>query len=422
MLLALGAVDPVTATFLALLAISVGLRMWLAERQVRYVRTHAGRVPEPFAGRVSLEAHDKAARYTVAGTRFGQLALGVRSAILLLWTLGGGLQLWDGAAGSLGWEPLSMGLVFVVGFFALQALLGLPLSAWRTFVLEERFGFNRTKPGLFVADFLKELVLLAVLATPLVLLALWLMRSIAFWWWLPVWGAWIVFQLLVTWAYPAFILPWFNKLEPLEEGELRERLEDLVARTGFSSQGVFVMDGSRRSAHSNAFFSGIGNKKRIVLFDTLMETLSAGQMEAVLAHELGHFRLRHVPKMLMLNAVGSAVALAGLALVADRAAFYTGLGVQTMSVHAALVLFFLVTPLIGVLLQPLFVGMMRRYEFEADAFAGKHAQASDLVGALVRLNIDNASTLTPDPLYSAYHYTHPPPAQRVARLEASAPA
>ena len=414
--------DPVTVAFLALLAISVALRMWLAERQVRYVRAHASTVPEAFAERVDLEAHDRAARYTAAGTRFGQLGLGVRTALLLIWTLGGGLQLWDGAARSLGWGPLSVGLIFVIGFFALQALLGLPLSAWRTFVLEERFGFNRMKPGLFVADFLKELVLLAVLATPLVLLALWLMRSLAFWWWLPVWGAWMVFQLLVTWAYPAFILPWFNKLEPLEEGELRARLEQLVARTGFSSQGVFVMDGSRRSAHSNAFFSGIGNKKRIVLFDTLMKTLSAGQLEAVLAHELGHFRLRHVPKMLTMNAVGSALALAGLALVADQATFYTGLGMQTVSAQAALVLFFLVSPLIGVLLQPLFVGMMRRYEFEADAFATEHAQASDLVGALVRLNIDNASTLTPDPLYSSYHYTHPPPAQRVARLEALAPA
>jgi STE24 endopeptidase len=409
--------SPVTLAFLLLLGVSVAVRLWLAGRQVHHVRAHQDRVPSAFAERVPLEAHRKAADYTVARVRFGRVSLLVHVGLLLVWTVGGGLQLWDEAARSLGWGTLGTGVAYLVGLFWIRSTLALPLSAWHTFRLEERFGFNRTTPRLFFVDFVKETVLLVILATPLAFVALWLMGRFESWWWLWVWGAWMAFYALLIWAYPVLILPLFNRLKPLGDTELGRRVESLLERTGFSSRGVFVMDGSRRSAHSNAFFTGLGNKKRVVLYDTLVDAMSHGELEAVLAHELGHYRLRHVPKLLAFSAVGSALGLAALALVAGQDPFYGDLGVKLASDHAALALFFLVAPLIGTLIQPLVVGWMRRFEFQADAFAKQHTDARDMVGALVRLYTDNATTLTPDPLYSAYHHTHPPPSQRIARLE-----
>ncbi|MFQ5843768.1 MAG: M48 family metallopeptidase [Planctomycetota bacterium] len=405
--------------FLALLAGAVVVRFWLSARHIRHVRAQAGAVPEAFRGSVPLEAHQKAARYTQACVRTGQAGLGSQALIAVLWTSGGFLWRWDELIAAGEWGFLSAGTVFLVGFLLVNSLLALPRAVYRTFKVEERFGFNRTTPKLFVVDFLKETMLLVLIATPLAVIALWVMERLEFWWWLPVWAIWLAFQVFFTWIYPVFILPWFQKLTPLEDGALRTRIEELVRRTGFRPEGVFVMDGSRRSAHTNAFLTGIGSHKRVMLYDTLIESLDHGQLEAVVAHELGHSRLRHVPKMLLGSGVGAALALVLLALAAADPAFYPALGVWP-SPHAALALFFIVFPWAGAVVQPLIVAWIRRFEFQADAFAREHTSAHDLVGALVRLYSDNATTLTPDPLYSAYHHTHPPPGQRVARLEASA--
>ena len=403
--------------FLAALAASSATRLWLAQRQMRHVRAHRGEVPQTFASAIPLDAHQKAADYTVAKARLGMLDVLIGAALLLALTLGGGIQrlseLWAQvfAAGS-----ILHGAALILSVVLLQSLIGLPLAVYRTFVVEQRFGFNRMTPRLFVTDLAKSTLLALALGVPLLLAVLWLMERMGSWWWLYVWIVWTAFSLVLMMAYPAYILPLFNKFTPLAQGELSERVERLLARTGFRSRGLYVMDGSKRSSHGNAFFAGLGAGKRIVLFDTLVSRLAPAEVEAVLAHELGHYKLHHIAKALALSAAVSFAGLWLLGQLIDQPWFYQGLGVATPGTAAALLLFMLVVPEFMFFLHPLTSRYSRKREFEADAYAMQHAKPSDLVEALVKLYKDNAATLTPDPLHSAFYDSHPPAATRIARL------
>ncbi|MCC7059107.1 MAG: M48 family metallopeptidase [Burkholderiaceae bacterium] len=409
-----------TYVFAAALLASVALRMWLATRQIHHVATHRNAVPREFAAHISVQAHHRAADYTIARVRLGMIDALVGTLILLALTLFGGLQWLLAMLAS--WLPeaaFARSLLFVAGVALIGALSELPITWYRHFRLEQRFGFNRMTPKLFLVDTLKGAALSMALGLPLLALVLWLMRSAGPLWWLWAWGAWIAFNLGVLVLYPSLIAPMFNRFEPLADGAVRQRVEALLARCGFAARGLFVMDGSRRSAHGNAYFTGLGRSKRIVFFDTLLERLEPDEIEAVLAHELGHFSHRHVPKRI---AVMFAASLAGLWLLgwlSRQGWFYQGLGLTPGAGEfeaSALVLFFLVLPVFGFLLQPLASWTSRRHEFQADAFAADHARAADLVSALVKLYEDNASTLTPDPLHSAFYDSHPPASQRIARL------
>jgi STE24 endopeptidase len=374
-------------------------------------------VPATFAAEIPLSAHQKAADYTVAKAKLGMLDVLLGAAVLLVFTLGGGIErlsaLWARAfeAGS-----LAHGTVLILSVVLLQALIGLPLAVYRTFGVEQRFGFNNMTPRLFVTDLAKQAVLAVLLGVPLLLAILWLMARMGAAWWLYVWLVWTAFSLVLMMVYPAYILPLFNKFTPLADGELAGRVARLLERTGFRSRGLYVMDGSKRSSHGNAFFAGLGAGKRIVLFDTLVSRLAPSEVEAVLAHELGHYKLHHIAKALALSA---AVSFAGLWLLGQlihEPWFYAGLGVRTPGTAAALMLFLMVVPEFTFFLHPLTSRYSRRREFEADAYATRHAQADDLVTALVKLYKDNAATLTPDPLHSAFYDSHPPAAARIARL------
>jgi STE24 endopeptidase len=406
-----------TGIFLVALATGAALELWLLRRQAAFVAGHAGRVPDAFAERIGLAEHRRAADYTQAHIAVSRLDVPVGALVLVAITLGGGLdalhRLW--AATDLG--PLWAGTGFVLSVFLLLGLLDLPFELWRTFVVETRFGFNRTTAGRFVADKLLGVALGLLLGVPLTLAILWLMTASSGLWWLHAWAVWMTFALVMSWAYPRVIAPLFNRFTPLEPGAVRSRLEQLLARCGFQSDGMFVMDGSRRSSHGNAYFTGLGRTKRIVFFDTLLQALEPDELEAVLAHELGHFRLRHVAKRL---AVVAATTLGGFALLgwlAGQPWFYAGLGSSATTAPMALVLFLVAAPVFTQFLRPVASWLSRRQEFEADAFAADHADAAALVRALVKLYRDNASTLTPDPLYSAYHHSHPPAPLRIARLE-----
>jgi STE24 endopeptidase len=401
--------------FLAVLA-GVALELWLSRRQVATVARHRGAVPEPFAASISADEHAKAADYTIAKARFGRIALVWDAALTLALTLGGGI-----AALDLLWrrthlaEPW-LGLAVIASVALLLQLAGLPLSLWRTFGLEARFGFNRTTVALYLTDLAKSLALAVVLGGPLLLATLLLLERAGRSWWLWAFCLWLGVMLLMTWAWPAFIAPLFNRFSPLEDQTLRQRIEALLTRCGFASRGVFVVDSSRRSSHGNAYFTGIGRNKRIVFFDTLLETLGHGEVEGVLAHELGHFRLKHIHKRLLVSVAAAFAGLALLGWLATQDGFYRALGVPTPSAHAALLLFVLVVPAFTFFLTPLGSLWSRRHEFEADAFASHNASAADLASALVKLHRDNASTLTPDPLYVAFYYSHPPPLVRITRL------
>lgn len=408
---------PLTVIFLVALGASLALRLWLARRQIATVRRHRGQVPPAFAPSISPDAHRKAADYTVARTRLAALDYVVEALILLGWTLGGGLAWVDHAWRSLEWPPVATGVGVLVTIVAVGALIDLPFRLWRTFRVEERFGFNRTTPVLFVTDQLKGAALLLLLGAPLAAMILWLMHAAGDWWWLYAWTVWLGFNLLMVWAWPAFIAPLFNRFSPLEDEALRRRIDALLERCGFSSNGVFVIDGSRRSAHGNAYFSGFGRNKRIVFFDTLLDQLRPEEIEAVLAHELGHFKRRHIAKNVAVMAVASLAGLALLAWLMGQGWFYTALGVPEPSIHAALALFMLVLPVFTFFLQPLFARLSRRHEFEADAFAASHCPAERLISALVNLYRENATTLTPDPLWSAFYDSHPPAAERIRHLQ-----
>lgn len=413
----------VSAAFAVALVASFALKLWLATRQIRHVAAHADQVPESFAKHIDLPAHRKAAAYTLAKQRLSIIEIAWSTALLAALTLGGGLQ-WVVTAGS---AALGTGLMFQVGLVALVLLLltltDLPFAWYRTFHIEQRFGFNRTTPGLFFTDLLKSLVLSAMVGLPILTLVLWLMGAAGPLWWVYAWVAWTAFNLMALIVYPTLIAPWFNQFKPLPEGELLERIQALLARAGFASRGVFVMDGSRRSAHGNAYFTGLGAAKRVVFFDTLIERLSPSEIEAVLAHELGHFKLKHIAKRLALLLIGSLIFFAALGWLAGKTWFYQGLGVEPIlgasNDGLALILFILILPVILLPLGPLANALSRKHEFEADAYAAGQSQRSELIKALVKLYQDNASTLTPDPLYSIFYSSHPPARARIARLQAS---
>jgi len=418
-----------TSSLALALSLTLAVRLWLAARQIAHVSAHRDATPAAFASRIDAASHRKAADYTVAKQRLGMLETAVDAAVLLLVTLGGGLAWLFAATQALDAPALVRDVLLLVGVSVIGGVSALPFSWWRTFRIEERFGFNRTTLATWVADLAKGIAVGAALGLPLAFLVLWLMKSAGAYWWLLVWIAWMAFQLLVLVLYPTLIAPLFNRFSPLPPGDARERIERLLARCGFRSSGLFVMDGSKRSAHGNAYFTGFGRAKRVVFFDTLLARLAPEEIEAVLAHELGHFRLRHVMKRVLWSAVLSLALLVLLAWLAGAPWFYAGLGIPPAGVAAAmarpgvaLALFMLALPVFTFLLAPLSSAYSRRHEFEADAFAARHASAPALVAALVKLYEDNAATLTPDPLHSAFYDSHPPASIRVARLTALAAA
>jgi len=408
-----------TLLFLAAFALTLAVRLWLTLRQIRFVAAHRATVPANFAERIPLAAHQKAADYTVDRNKLAISTTLVDAALLLALTLGGGLAwLHDFWSAHLAGLPYGLALIFSV--MAISALIDLPFSLYRQFVIEARYGFNRMTLGLFFADLAKQTLLGVAIGTPVILAVLWLMGAMGTYWWFHVWLFWSAFNLVALFVYPTWIAPLFNKFSPLEEGEMKTRIEALLARCGFRSSGLFVMDGSKRSSHGNAYFTGFGNNKRIVFFDTLLSRLAAPEIEAVLAHELGHFRRHHVVQRIALMFATSLGFLWLLGQLIDAAWFYNGLGVPAQSTALALILFSLVIPVFTFPLKPLSSYLSRRNEFEADAYAAEHAAADDLVRALVKLYEDNASTLTPDPLHSLFYDSHPPAAQRIARLQAAA--
>ncbi len=407
-----------TNIFLAAFILTYGLKLWLVLRQMRYVLQHRDRVPEAFAGQIAPADHRRAADYTFAKTRFSLLHLALDGGLLLLFTVGGGLQTLYDLSGHWLQGELVRGTATLLALSALFAIAEAPLGWYRQFRIEGRFGFNRQTPAGFLADMVKQAILGLALGTPLILLTLWLMARLGEHWWLAVWLAWMGFNLLVLAVYPTVIAPIFNKFTPLSDAGLRARIERLLARTGFKSNGIFVMDGSRRSSHGNAYFTGLGHSKRIVFFDTLLGQLTPEQTEAVLAHELGHFRRHHVSKRIGLMFLLSLVLLWVLAGLKGAPWFYAGLGVTTPNDAMALALYFLALPVFLFPLTPLMSLYSRRHEFEADAFAAVHSHRGHLISALVRLYRDNASTLTPDPVYSLFYDSHPKAAERIARLEA----
>lgn len=408
-----------TLVFLAALVLMIGIELWLSLRQSHYVQANRGQVPSAFKDQVKLASHQKAADYTVAKGKLNRIENVIGAVFLLLWTLGGGLAWLSGAWQTMGWSTTLTGIVFILSFFVIGSVIDLPLSWYRTFVLEQKFGFNNNTPSLYIADLVKQTLLTMIIGAPLIWGALTLMQSTGDYWWLYLWAAWIGFAILMMWAYPAFIAPLFNKFTPLDDASLQARVEGLLARCGFKSQGIYVMDGSRRSGHGNAYFTGLGNNKRIVFFDTLLKTLSEDQIEAVLAHELGHFRRKHVIKNMGVMALLSLIGLAILGWASAESWFYTGLGVDTQSNAMALILFMMVIPVFSFFLHPMMTGLSRKYEYEADAYAASVSSADDLIAALVALYQENASTLTPDPLVSAIYDSHPPASLRIANLQAS---
>lgn len=407
---------PGSLAFIAAVAASVGLGLWLADRQAQTVRAHRDSVPRAFAASFSLEQHRTAADYTVARVQLQRIDTLLSAVITLVLTVGGGIAAVDALWRRSGWQEPWLGLAVIATVTAGITVVNLPLSLWRTFRLEARFGFNRTTPKLFLSDLGKSLLLSIVLGGPLVLLALILMRDAGRWWWLWIWGVWLGVSLLMTWAWPTFIAPLFNRFSPLSDESLKARLTALLERCGFSASGVFVIDGSRRSSHGNAYFTGLGHHKRIVFFDTLLQQLTPAEIESVLAHELGHFRLGHIRQRLLLSAAIALAALAGFSALAGHAGFYTTLGVPQPSPHAALLLLFLAGPVAVFFLSPLGALWSRLHEFDADRFAASHASAAELAAALVKLYRDNANTLTPDPWYVRFYYSHPPALERIRRL------
>ncbi|MBL8381764.1 MAG: M48 family metallopeptidase [Burkholderiales bacterium] len=394
---------------------SLGVAYWLARRQIAHVRAHRDAVPPAFADAVGPAAHQRAADYTVARTRFGTVEAAVDTVLLLLLTLGGGLEFLARAVAVI---PAGFGreLALVGSVVLLMAAVGLPFAWHRTFAIEARFGFNQMSRRLFIADTLKAALLIVVLGAPLLLAILWFVQVAGGWWWLYAWLAYCAFQILLLVLFPTVIMPMFNRFTPLPDGELKTAIEALLRRCGFAAGGLFVMDGSKRSRHSNAFFSGFGAAKRIVLFDTLIQKLSRAQIEAVLAHELGHFHHRHIVKRIAVSFLISLGFFALAGALMDRPWFHLGLGVSTASPAMHLVLLALALPPLTFLLTPLASRMSRRHEYEADAYAARQTSAADLIAALTRIYDDNAATLTPDPWHSAFYDSHPPALLRIGRL------
>ena len=417
-----------TLSFAAALVLGLVLKFWLASRQMRHVAHHRHSVPPLFATRISLAAHQKAADYTLTKNRFGLLEMALGTAVLLGWTLLGGLDALNQWLLHIFSGGMAQQLALLLAFTLIGSLIDLPATLYQTFVIEQRFGFNQTTLRLWLADLLKSSLLGALIGLPLVWFILWLMGTAGTLWWLWAWGFWMGFNLLLMVIYPTFIAPLFNKFQPLEDELLKARVTALMQRCGFAAKGLFVMDGSRRSAHANAYFTGFGAAKRVVFYDTLLRQLSPSEVEAVLAHELGHFHHRHIAKRMVMLFALSLIGFTLLGWLATQAWFYTGLGARPSlallvpSASAApndalaLILFLLVIPVFTVFLGPLLAQFSRRDEFQADAYAMAHTNGADLASALLKLYEDNASTLTPDPVYVKFYYSHPPASERLARM------
>jgi STE24 endopeptidase len=416
-----------TLAFAVALVAGLLVKFWLASRQIRHVAQHRDHVPAPFASRISLAAHQKAADYTLAKARLGLFEMALGTAVLVAWTLLGGLNAlntlllaWLGGA----YAGMAQQLALLFSFAVIGGVIELPLTLFQTFVLEERFGFNKMTLKLWLLDALKSSLMGVLIGLPLAALILWLMGATGQLWWLWTWCAWMGFNLLLLVLYPTFIAPMFNKFQPLEDEALKTRVTALMQRCGFAAKGLFVMDGSKRSGHANAYFTGFGASKRVVFFDTLLAKLSPAEVDAVLAHELGHFKHKHVIKRIVAMFAMSLAGFALLGWLSTQTWFYTGLGVvPNMGANVfvpnnalALLLLMLAMPAFSFFISPLFAQFSRKHEFEADAYAIKQTAGSDLASALLKLYEDNASTLTPDPLYVRFYYSHPPASERLARM------
>ncbi|MBC8519868.1 MAG: M48 family metallopeptidase [Gammaproteobacteria bacterium] len=402
-----------------MVAVHLLIEWWLSSRQIASVQKNRSAVPSHFTDTLTLEEHHKAADYTTAKQKLGQIEQIYGTILLIGWTVGGGLEWLDQSWHGFEMELLYLGIGVILSFSIISSILGMPFSIYNTFYLEAGFGFNRTTVSTYITDIIKQLILSLLIGVPLLMLILWLMSAADPLWWLKVWAVWMGFTLLMIWAWPTFLAPIFNKFTPLENEELTEKIENLLQTAGFDCDGIFVMDGSKRSGHGNAYFTGLGKKRRIVFFDTLLETLSHAEILAVLAHELGHFKNGHIKKRLILTAALSLVALAILGWLIEQTWFYQGLGMSTKSSHAALMLFMMASPAFSFWISPIMAAYSRKHEFEADDFAAEHADASALTSALVALYRENAATVTPDHLYSAYHDSHPPAPVRISHLEKS---
>jgi STE24 endopeptidase len=417
--------DPLILTYAFATALVIGLvtKFWLASRQIRHVARHRDAVPAVFASTMTLAAHQKAADYTVAKVRFGLAATAWSAAIVLGWTLLGGLDLLNKALLDLLGDGMARQLALLAAFVAIGGLLELPFTLWQTFRLEQRFGFNKMTWHLWLADAAKGVVVGVLVGLPIAALILWIMGTAGSMWWLWAWGTWMAFNLLLMLVYPTFIAPLFNKFAPLDDAGLKARVTALMQRCGFAAKGLFVMDGSRRSAHANAYFTGFGASKRVVFYDTLLRQLSAGEVEAVLAHELGHFKHRHIVKRMVMLFAASFAGFALLGWLSGRSWFYAGLGVQPLlgasNDAVAQLLFMIAVPVLGFFIAPLSTRLSRRDEFEADAYAIAQTNGTDLSTALLKLYQDNASTLTPDPVFVKFYYSHPPASERLARMNAT---
>ena len=408
-----------TLTFITLLLVTTGIRIWLGRRHIAHIQTHRSEVPAAFSGNISLEAHQKAADYSNAKTRLVLIEATAQAVLLALLTVGGGLQwiddIWRNILPS---QEIARGALVICSAMIVSSIIDIPFDYYKTFTIDERFGFNKMTRGMFYSDLVKHSIVGVILGAPILFAALWLMQGAGAYWWLYLWIVWSVFNLLMLAVYPTFIAPFFNKFSPLTDEALKQRIEALLTKCGFKSQGLFVMDGSARSSHGNAYFTGFGSSKRVVFFDTLLERLNDDEIEAVLAHELGHFRHHHVIKRIALMFFVSFVGLALLGWLMNQDWFYAGLGVTQASNYMALLLFLMVSPVFLFLLRPLMASYSRKNEFEADDYAAKHASAKYLVEALVKLYRDNASTLTPDSLHSAFYDSHPPASIRISKLAA----
>jgi len=409
-----------TLLFLLFLIASVVVRLWLSQRQVSHIQAHKNQVPEAFADKIKLADHQKAADYSCTKLRIGRISLAWETVWLLLWTLGGGLNAIDTWWANHALSPLLNSIAVITSLLILATILDLPFSLYNTFVVEQKFGFNQTTWKTWVLDLFKTAILMVVLGLPLIAAILLLMNQAGQYWWLYAWLVWTGFSLLMIWAWPTFIAPLFNKFSALDDASLKTRIDALLLRCGFHSEGVFVIDGSKRSAHGNAYFTGFGKNKRIVFYDTLLESLAEDEVEAVLAHELGHFKRHHIKKSLALSLVTTLLGFALLAWLMQSPWFYTALGVENASTHTALLLFVLVMPVFTYFISPLFSALSRKHEFEADEFAKSNSDYRALISALVSMYRDNASTLTPDPVHSMFYDSHPPASIRINHLKSVA--
>ena len=406
-----------TIIFLIAVVISYAIQQWLSNRQKSFVLEHRSAVPEAFKDSVDLDAHQKAADYTIAKGKLGDIDSVVGVIFLILLTLGGGISIVFDLWSSFGLSPMLTDLAAVGSIILVMTIVEIPSGYYQTFVIEEKFGFNKSTVGRFFKDQAISLSLVIAIGMPILALILWVMDSIGDLWWLYAWAILMSVSLLMSWLFPTVIAPLFNDFTPMEDGSLKQRIQGLLERCGFNSNGIFIMDGSKRSGHGNAYFTGMGNNKRIVFFDTLIESLDDEELEAVLAHELGHFKCKHVIKMLVASSFMTLISFAVLGWLITQDWFFSGLGVDTHSNAAALLLFTLVSPVFTIFMQPISAYFQRKFEFEADDFASNNAKAEKMISGLVKLYEENASTLTPDPLYSAFHYSHPPAAIRIAHLE-----